>query len=78
MTTADHPPAPRVSLTGWIMLAVLAWGLILALGTLLFGGNQPLLRAAIVASCTLAFLGLWLTALTVRRRRLQHDNEIET
>ena len=50
------------------MLAILVWGLLLALGTFLFGGNQPVLRAAIVAGCTLAFLGLWLAALAVRRR----------
>lgn len=50
------------------MLAILAWGLILALGTYLFGGNQPLLRALIVAGCTLAFLTLWLAALAIQRR----------
>ena len=26
----------------WVMLAVLIWGCVLALGTYLFGGNQPL------------------------------------
>jgi hypothetical protein len=52
----------------WVMLAVLVWGLLLALGTFLFGGNQPLVRAAIVAGCTLAFLGLWMVALAIRGR----------
>jgi hypothetical protein len=52
----------------WLMLAILAWGLILALGTYLFGGNRPLLRALIVAGCTGAFLGLWLAALALQRR----------
>jgi len=51
----------------WLMLVILAWGLLLALGTYLFGGNKPLIRALIVAGCTLAFLGLWLAALATRR-----------
>jgi len=50
------------------MLVILAWGLILALGTYLFGGNKPLLRALIVAGCTLAFLAFWLAALATQRR----------
>ncbi len=50
------------------MLVILAWGLLLALGTYLFGGNKPLIRALIVAGCTLGFLGLWSVALAVRKR----------
>ena len=61
----------RAAFTRWLMLSILAWGLILALGTYLFGGNQPLLRAAIVLGCTLAFLGLWMGALAVKKRRAQ-------
>ena len=64
------PPQPTADPTRWIMLAVLIWGLILALGTYLFGGNQPGLRAAIVTACTLAFLALWWTALALRKRRM--------
>jgi hypothetical protein len=63
----DTSVAKRWPATRWLMLAILAWGLILALGTFLFGGNQPVLRAAIVAGCTLAFLGVWAAALAVRR-----------
>jgi hypothetical protein len=61
-------PASAGNLTRWIMLAVLIWGLLLALGTYLVGGNHPGLRAAIVAGCTVGFLGLWLAALAMRRR----------
>ncbi|HEY2415807.1 MAG TPA: hypothetical protein VGI40_26440 [Pirellulaceae bacterium] len=72
----DQPPLAQQSQPNttqsktirWLMLAILAWGLILALGTFLFGGNQPLLRALIVAGCTLAFLALWLAALALQRR----------
>jgi hypothetical protein len=72
MKNAEKPsPAASVDLTRWIMLAVLGWGMVLALGTYLFGGNQPVLRAAIVAGCTLGFLGLWLTALALRQRRIE-------
>ena len=66
MSDVDRPTAGRVAAMRWLMLAILVWGLLLALGTFLFGGNQPLLRAAIVAGCTLAFLGFWLAALAVR------------
>ena len=54
--------------TRWLMLAILAWGSLLALGTYLFGGNQPLLRAGIVLGCTVAFLALWAGALAARGR----------
>jgi hypothetical protein len=50
------------------MFAVLVWGLLLALGTYLYGRNMPLLRAAIVAGCTLAFLLLWVGALASRKQ----------
>ena len=71
MKAIEQPPSrPAVDPTRWIMLAVLLWGLILALGTYLFGGNQPGLRATIVAACTLAFLALWWTALALRKRRV--------
>jgi high-affinity Fe2+/Pb2+ permease len=73
MTGSPHDSATAPSATRWIILAVLIWGLLLALGTYLFGGNQPLLRAAIVAGCTFGFLGLWLAALAVRQRRLRNN-----
>ena len=53
----------------WLMIAVLAWGLLLALGTYLYGRNMPLLRAAIVAGCTLGFLALWAAALSSQKQR---------
>ena len=56
-------PKRRLSLIGWIMLALLAWGLLLAIGSWLYGGNHPLLRAAIIFGVTLAFLGFWLLML---------------
>jgi len=61
--------AGRNSAIRWLMLAILAWGLILALGTYLFGGNKPLLRAAIIAACTLGFLALWIVALAMQGRK---------
>ena len=63
----------------FLMLALLAWGAMLALGTFLYrvqreggkpaDGSLPLYRGLIVLGCTLAFLGLWLAALAVRARR---------
>jgi len=63
----------RPSLTTWIMLAVLAWGALLALGSYLFGGTHPVLRAAMVFGVTVAFLGLWALALAMRKRRLGRE-----
>jgi high-affinity Fe2+/Pb2+ permease len=68
MNDRDQRTAATSRITHWLMLAVLIWGLLLALGTFRFGGNQPLLRAMIVVGCTLGFLGLWLAALAVRRK----------
>ncbi|MCI0358033.1 MAG: hypothetical protein L0211_06095 [Planctomycetaceae bacterium] len=66
---------PKPSLTTWIMLAVLAWGGLLALGSYLFGGNHAVERAAIVLSATVAFLLLWVWALLMRKRRLAREGE---
>jgi hypothetical protein len=68
----DQQPLARQNQSNafrWLMLAILAWGLILALGTYLFGkGHLPLVRAAIIAGCSLAFLTFWLLALATQRR----------
>lgn len=69
MTEKASETAVRAAFTRWLMLAILLWGLLLALGTYLFGGNQPVWRATIVAGCTLAFLGLWALALGMRARK---------
>jgi hypothetical protein len=74
MSDAESVQAGRAAFTRWLMLSILVWGLLLALGTFLFGGNQPVLRAAIVAGCTLAFLGLWAAALALRQRSTTSDN----
>jgi hypothetical protein len=62
------PAASRNSPIWWLMLVILVWGLLLALGTYLFGGNKPLFRALIVAGCTLAFLGFWAVALAMQKK----------
>jgi|GEM_PF-2677898 hypothetical protein len=75
-----EPAAPGAdsktrSLTTWIMVAVLVWGGLLALGSYLFGGTLPVLRAAIVFGATVAFLGLWLAALAMRKHRLARESD---
>jgi hypothetical protein len=73
MNDADSLAPGRATATRWLMLSILVWGLLLALGTFLFGGNQPLVRATIVAGCTFAFVGFWIAALVVRRK-IAHRN----
>ena len=60
-----------------VMLAVLVWGSVLAVGAVLFGFDQAtgevhfapnLLRGLIVEVCVLAFLGIWVLALRGRQR----------
>jgi high-affinity Fe2+/Pb2+ permease len=63
----------RPDATRWIMLAVLVWGLGLALGAYLYGGRMALPRAAMIAACSLAFLGFWLAALAFRRRQQKRE-----
>ena len=76
MTTSNQQPATAQSnLIRWIMVSVLVWGLFLALGAILFGGNLPLLRGLIIVGVVTAFLGFWLAALAFRQRRLAHDSE---
>ena len=65
--------------TRWLMLALLAWGCLVALGTFLYRINRldgndhashlPLYRGLIVLACTLGFLGLWLLAMAFRKTR---------
>jgi hypothetical protein len=65
------PPTPRpVNWTLWIMVAVLVWGGYLAIGASQARGNHSNWRGLIIFGCTLAFLGFWWLALTLRVRRV--------
>ena len=68
MNDSDSRSISNNSAIRWLMLVILAWGLLLALGTYIFGGNKPLIRALIVAGVTLAFLGLWTIALAMQKK----------
>jgi hypothetical protein len=68
--------AERRRLLRLVMLAVLAWGSLLAVGATLFGFDQAagtvqyspnLIRGLIVEACVLGFLGLWVFALFRQR-----------
>ena len=52
-----------------IMLALVVWGVIQAIGSWLF--NHDPRRPLIVLACVGGFLGFWLAALAARRRRLE-------
>jgi hypothetical protein len=56
------------SMTHYLVRVLLGWGALLALGAMLSAGQQRWLAAAIVFGMTAAFIGLWLTALSARRR----------
>ena len=59
-----------------IFLGLAAWGVYLAIGDYL--SNHNLLRSITTIACVALFLGIWLTALAVRRSREESDHEIES
>ena len=67
-TSTAAPRNPEKILRG-IMLALVVWGVIQALGSWLF--NHDPRRPLIVLACVGGFLGFWLAALAARRRRLE-------
>lgn len=51
----------------WILLGVLlAWGIFLAVGTILFPGRLAVYRALIIFGCTFAFVAFWGLMLLLR------------
>jgi len=54
----------------WIMLGLVAWGVLLGLGAYLYGGNYALLKAVIIAVCAIVFVEFWWLMLIARERRL--------
>lgn len=67
------PPEGPDRIIRGIMIAVLVWGAILAAGSWTL--NHDVRRPIVVMACVLAFLGFWLAALAVRRRRLDRRSE---
>ena len=65
-TTSSPPGAER--LIRWIMVALVAWGLIHAAGAWTL--NHDARRPLVVIACVAGFLGFWLAMLGSRRRRL--------
>ena len=63
----------RSSQVLWIIMGcLLAWGVFLAIGTIVFPGRLAIYRALIIFSCALAFVAFWglmlvLRGFTVRR-----------
>jgi CHASE2 domain-containing sensor protein len=67
---ATHPTPPDAErLIRGIMLAILAWGAIHAIGAWTL--NHDARRPLVVLVCVFGFLGFWLVMLAVRRRRLE-------
>ena len=61
----------RVTPVAWIMLAVLVWGVVLAIGAYVFGRTLLWQRASIVSGSALLFVAFWLAALANRQRRMR-------
>jgi len=67
MVVPSSPPgAERLIL--WIMVGIVLWGLVHAIGA--WRLNHDPRRLVVVLACVAGFLGFWLTLLRARRRRL--------
>ena len=69
MKPAESFWAQRSTLIFGIMIAVLLWGGYLAIGAVRAPGNYSVWRGLIIFGCTLAFLGFWLAALALQKRK---------
>jgi protein-S-isoprenylcysteine O-methyltransferase Ste14 len=67
MEAPSTPPGARRLIRG-IMLAVLVWGVVLAIGAWRLN-NDPR-RLLVVLACVVAFLGFWLAMLGLRARHV--------
>ena len=67
MGRASEPPGAE-RLLRLIMIGILAWGAIHAVGAWTL--NHDARRPLVVLACVAAFLGFWLAMLSARRRRL--------
>ena len=75
----SHSNSRGPGVIAWLIIALLLWGIWLAVGTYLYRFNSseqdPLdtvrawRRGLLVLGCTGAFLTLWLVALAARKRR---------
>ncbi|ADB19334.1 hypothetical protein Psta_4692 [Pirellula staleyi DSM 6068] len=67
MTLESRPSGGNIK---WIMLAVIVWGIILAIGASLYGSKVDIMRGVIVATIAFLFIGFWgLMMLTHKRTR---------
>jgi hypothetical protein len=66
MSTPTPPGAERI--LRWIMLGILVWGSVHALGAWTL--NHDARRPVVVLACVASFLGFWIALLAGRRRRL--------
>jgi ABC-type transport system involved in Fe-S cluster assembly fused permease/ATPase subunit len=65
--TAENPQKATRNVLALIMLGVLVWGSIHALGAYWFNYNPW--RALVVMVCVVGYLGFWLLMLQMRARR---------
>ncbi len=58
----------------WIIMGgLLAWGLLLAAGTVLFPDGPGGIRGRIILACTIVFVAFWGLMLRYRHRRLRQE-----
>lgn len=68
------PEKPRQNPIAWLMLAILAWSVILASGVLLYdywNSQINVVKPIVIVVTTLAMIGAWSVALRSRRSRAE-------
>jgi hypothetical protein len=71
--TTDSPQQHRLPIV-YIVLALLAWGGLLALGAFLFRGQYDVRKPFIILACVGVFVGFWGLMIWVHRGRLLGRN----
>ena len=62
----------------WIILGgLLAWGIFLAVGTIVYPGKLAIYRALLIFGCTLVFVAFWGAMLLLRQLRVSNRKQSE-
>ena len=60
MVESVEMSSPSPSRILWLIMGgLLAWGILLAVGTILYPGRLAVYRAALIFGCTVAFIAFW-------------------
>ena len=74
MDDKTDPSDQRQRAIPYIVIALIVWGTLLAVGTFVFRGEYDFRKPLIVLACVWLFVGFWGLMLWVHRRRLKRGS----